>query len=519
MLSSSNDLTRRRPSTFIAQGSAPELFPYSEWHEQTELYSRYWKEFTNESLQRTDPTVKTKSGKEAPIYPLEINAVRLFSQVHAGVILGEVADGSTVPYPICVRSRPETEDDSWKEVAKKAEYYIAKVWEDNHGRSIQAEGTLISQFLGGQCYRVTFSPTDDRITQIRIELIYPDFFLPIFRGIGPFDLLEAYMAYMIPGRTAYLAYGIEKPSSEYVLFMERWNKKDRELFVDGKAVDASLGGVPIGKRNVFGFVPYVYIPTLLAGGYRGLSIVEDIKKLSDEYNYRMADLGDAVDRAINPARWGKNLGADITVRRVDNLTVYDIGTKRAGVDGDPAVEVERDPALSQSLANIPETLWSIMLRVARIAPIALGEDEGSQRSALTLAFRMWPTTSRAIQVRLNIDVGMCQIAKYILRIASTKNLIPWLPQDWENNLAFNVNFAPLIPRDREQEGNTALLAVQQGIMSVDEAIRVIGITRDPDEEREKIRADKQEAQDMMMQEQRDNRLVTEQPIAASITEE
>src|SRR5690606_16077336 len=110
------------------------------------------------------------------------------------------------------------------------------------------------------------------------------------------------------------------------------------------------------------------------------------------------------------------------------------------------------PALSQGFNDFLDTLFNQLLREGHMSSTAFGEDEGSQRSALTLAFRMWPSTSHARAEQAFWNEGLQVIAKMILGMMQTKGLFDnRIPSDFKKRFDFVLDWQPQIPRDRESK--------------------------------------------------------------------
>ena len=155
----------------------------------------------------------------------------------------------------------------------------------------------------------------------------------------------------------------------------------------------------------------------------------------------------------------------------------DIGTDAPMSKHPPQIYLEDAPNFTESFTGFTNALWQQLLRESGLQNIAFGEDEGSQRSALTLSFRMWPTTAKALMTRTFWTDGLNLMARCILKILSenpeARPEIPTIPKDFERRLVFNQKWPPKLPRDREQEINE-VVSLYPNLMTPETALRKMG---------------------------------------------
>jgi putative transposon-encoded protein len=511
------------PSTAITYSEAdfPASFPYARWTAQMVRYNEYWNWFTGEVWEETIKGAKDKSGEPVYKFPLKVNLVKTAAMKHNYVLFGEVPDG---PEPLVpCRARPKTRlDDSppadkEKRAAKRIENFVNEVWQENNGRTLQLEGGLISQPLGGCVFKLTWSPLDDELDhKIKIELVLPDFFMPVWNTSNPDDLLEAFLVWRMPAREAYLKYGYEQtpsggPQPDYILYVEHWTKKEVTITLGGKPLKQIVDvydnkGVLVdqietvyeNEPNPFGFVPMVYIPRERAGGYYGLSMIDDLRGLAKEYNARLADMGDVIAETSHREVFLRNVGGTVKTRDIGGLrSVTDLGQGVPNQDKPDAFTIE-PPAMPQGLVEFPENLRNQYIRDAFISSVAEGEDEGSQRSALTLAFRMWPITSKARATRTYWTNALNRLNKMIIIMAATGEQ-DGITLDDLAMVNLHCEWSPMIPRDREQQVNEVTLMLQAGALSPTTALGILSIVDDPWEELDKIKDWMEYQNEMAMQ--------------------
>lgn len=484
----------------------PEGFPVDLWNWQRERYDEYWRWFTGEVWDVVDPGTRTKDAKEILRYPLQINLIKTAILRQNYVLFGEVPDGPDplVPTRVIVRkanmqdAKPIPIED--KARAAGVEGLINDVWVQNSGRTTQLESGLTQGILGGTVYRVGWDPDriDDDFYGITLEMTLPDFFLPVWNSRMPDELLECFVVWRVPAREAELIYGFTAESSEEgnPLYIEHWTKDEVHITIGGMDVAVGDGDDEIvyaeGTPNPFGFIPFVYIPRERSGSYYGISAIDDLEGLTKEYNARMADIGDVIHETSHRQTYMRNVTGSPHVRDLGGvLKAVDIGNTRPGATDKPEVWSDEPPGLHEGFMSYPELLRRQIGRDGFIPPVSEGEDEGSQRSALTLAFRMWPITSKIRAIRSYWNVGLTQIAKMICKIAILKeidvNSLGVMTKETMKGLSMYQSWSPMIPRDREQIVNEVILATQSEILSPLTGLEILHFVNDPADELQRVK--------------------------------
>jgi len=497
-------------STAFTTDQLPRDFPTALWQAQEDRYLRYWDWFTGEALNSV--IAETKRGVAIPKFPLHLNATRNFARKHSALLFGEVPDNDTALVTSNWRPRKgltvadlEEKQDSPnrkhdKMVAEILSTIVNEVWVQSNGRSIQRENGTLSQFLGGCVFQFKWQPQrDDLRIPILIQTISPDFFLPIWNNDNYWDLLEGYVVYQITSAAARAMYGHEG-SEAMVLYTEHWTKDQYSIYLDGEPLTSKMEANGKTKEvtfkdlpNPFGIVPFVYIPHLREGNFYGSSMVEDIEGLMLEYNARMADKGDAIRKTVHRKRYMRDVG-NISMRVLDEgVQAVDLGKTPPTSKNPPDVFSEDPPQYSPALMGYTDELWDNLLREGHVSPTAFGEDEGSQRSALTLAIKMWPSTSHARAERDHWTDGLNQSAQIIIRmvrahLSSTplKGLNIEIPEDVFHRFLVTQSWMPMIPRDRESTVNEMVLRTQAKLASPQLALEEFGDIPDVEDELDRI---------------------------------
>jgi hypothetical protein len=520
----------------------PSGFPFHLWEEQQKRYRHNWDWFTGYILNENKGT--TRTGETIYKYPLKINTVRNFSRKHAALLFGEIPEHSHRPLIKCMM-RPinmEMEDVQEPEVPEapkpsptnptgtpfpkprqkatpdprkaEAKFYanvVNRVFTQSGCDAIFMENGTLSQFLGGSYLTLNYVPwRKDLAVPIVIRNPKPDFVLPIWTNDDPWDLLEAYIVYRMPSKSAELEWGFKNEgnlSATWVTYVEHWTKTHHSIYLDGKPLTATylVDGVKTTitynqQKNLFGFVPVYYIPRLRETGFYGSDLVVDIEGLTLELNGRMADTGTAMMNTAHRKWLGRNISQTIRQKQLDNGQFYtDLGMENPAAKHPPELWPEDPPKWSETMTTFIDTIWEQLLREGSLTPVAFGEDEGSQRSALTLAIRFWPTTVLAKSQRVFWTQGLIRLAQGIftmLNKTNTKVAKEEIPDDVMANFDVEMDWLPMVPRDREQTVNeSVLLSSISPIprMSLRRSLENLGDIRDIEEEMEAIFDDMEHA--------------------------
>lgn len=483
----------------ITEGLLPPHFPIALWQAQADRYRYYWSWFRGDVLQEL--SAETKDKRPIYRYPLKINPIRNFARKHAALVLGDIPD--TPQHVIKSVVKPKlayfggSPDEKTREVASFVENSLNEVWHGSNSNSIFYENAVISQHLGGHVLKVNYSPwRKDLLIPIWVRNLVPDFFLPLWSADNPWDLLECYVIYRIPRAAAERQWPLIKFKTQlpYSVYCEHWTKDEYSITVDGVPLEIRYDG---GKmkydktENVFGVVPFAYIPRYREGGYYGASMVPDIDGLAMEFNSRSADIGDAIRKSVHRKWLGRNLAQNPTERELNKAEKFvDIGNTNPMWEGPPELWAADSPTWSPEMMKYNDFLWDQLLREGSLGPTAFGHDEGSQRSALTLAFRMWPSTISARAQRLFWTDGLNAIDHIILRMMESQKIKvngKSIPLDSATMFDVNKDWLSMIPRDRESEVSEIILRAQTELISTETALEMFGNIPDVQQEVERIR--------------------------------
>lgn len=473
------------------QDEYPSSFPLDVWNYQSQLYMKYWDHFTGQIWQETIPDRTNDDGTPVLRWPLQINYIKTACIKQASVLFGEISDSTAPLAPIkCtarrrIGKRQVIEEEKYQ--AQDLEDFVNLIWEENSGRTLQQEGGLISQFTGGIVYQVTYEPENDDLTYpIGLNYLLPDFFLPVANSSKFEDLLEAWVVWRIPAREASIRFGFDLADGvTNPLYIEHWTEDEVTITIDNKPIvtEASDGTQITWDKmeNPYGFVPFVYIPRKRAGSYYGMSLVDDLEGIVKELNSRIADLGEIIQETAQHKLYGRNLGSSIRKRSLANEEeVIDLGTTIPGAHDAPEVFAVNPPQIPAEMAKFPEYLQNQLGHDAAMPPIAFGDDQGSQRSGMTLFVRFWPLVSEAKSQRNHWGVGLVKIAQMIIKMAVAMG-VEDININWMKYKKWDVNWSPFLPRDRDQLLNEVIMTLKEHILGPVDAMKKLDMVADPDD--------------------------------------
>jgi len=472
-------------STFNLQDV--EGFPYTAWMEQQIFYQEmedWWK-----GVPLSAVIVDTKTGKTIEKFPIKINPIKGTCHKHAATVMGQGVDSirfGGLPFQLL--------PDLKKNEKKKGEVITDAfkiLFKDNAFGAAFLTNCINSQYLGGSVIAAKWLPQD---TRIEISTPSPKEFIGIPDGTNYWRLREAWIVKEISMSDA-IAYGYvrtpyEDEKSKYY-YIEHWAKKTYKIMINGKVITFPDSTIKQEGENPFGVVPMVYIPHIRTNGFIGDSIItETIKGVIRELNLRMADIGDAVSDDSHGYVAVRNIRGNIKPITVgDNRPVLDLGGGTGiGNEAQPDMFSIMTKSASETMNKFAEELYKIYRREANHPAVADGEDEGSQRSSLTLAVRMAPLVAEADFERLYFTQGLMEMARFLLIMMADKKLYNITADMIETN--FIIQWQPMLPRDREALTTEAAVRSKNKLGSNEHIMGLFGDIQDVEEEMDKIKNEK-----------------------------
>src|SRR4030043_327805 len=202
-------------------------------------------------------------------------------------------------------------------------------------------------------------------------------------------------------------------------------------------------------------------------------MITNVKGIVKELNLRIADYGDAVNTDSHTYLGMRFVQGTPTVMQLaPNLNVINLQNmpNLTGSESEPDLFDFRKTTASAAMQEIYDVLYDQFRRDAYLPAIADGEDEGSQRSGLTLAMRMWPLVSHTNIERLFWTTGLNTLNRMMLRMMMVKNVEGINIK--HATLRIRQQWYPPLPRDREQQVNEAVARVGAGLGSPEHLIEM-----------------------------------------------
>lgn len=451
-----------------------EDFPYSDYTTLQEAYTELESWYSGLALDVT----QTQGDKEVELYPLHLNPVRSAIMKHVYTLFGEIPDTSygslVVPRVIIRNEKPE------RSTAEKIEQFLIDTCAENNFASTQQENAIISQVYGGCIFKVSWLPDENRIG---LEKIVPQEFMCIPYMNNPWRLRKAWIIRAIDEYTAQ-QFGV-KLGGMTGWYIEAWEEKKYRISINDSPILQQDGNdlYELGGVNPFGFVPFVYIPHDRANTFWGSSLItKSVIGITKEINLRTADAGDATSDESHSLLVMRNVRGSPQVKRIGrHIPVIDIGSSQSlNNANDPDLFSVRRASLSETMIALTRDLHSMFRREVYVPAVADGEDEGSQRSGVTLANRMWPLVSHTKGERVHWSTGLSIVFKMVLRIAAQKGLGNISAEDTRAKL--RCKWYSSLPRDREQLSTELVNRSAQNLGSHEHLVELFGDVDDIDQD-------------------------------------
>lgn len=436
-------------------------------------YARYQQYYSGAILEKlADP----KRPKEGLYYPLRLNLCRMWAHMMASHLWGEW-DRSVVTFTV-ERAKTSTGSVSREEEARcrAMESAIRRLWVDQ-GNDARADTAGIDLMVyGGIVPKVYFDVVERKV---KTDWVPVDFFCPRWHPMDVTKLLETYIRFDMSRGDAHDIFGVDTTDMpEIVSYTERWTPTTCVIMVHDREIKESY-------RNTEGFIPHIYIPRVRSSGdnygYYGLSLLADTMSIQDEVNLRAADIGDGVAYSSHPIRWVVNYTGKQDLE-VSADSLWDLGLGMGGREPKAGV-LNVQTNYDESMRYV-DVVQGFGRQSSSLPPIAFGEDEGSQRSSLTLLVRYDPLIKETRRQRLHVGGGLREWARLSLILEARHGNVRFTEQDLTGH-TINVNFAPVLPRSVEDAVNMWNVRIQGGFGIPEEAYRDLG---DPEPEMAATRA-------------------------------
>jgi cell division protein FtsB len=428
------------------------------------IQQKYYNYFTGLVFSNKIPLEVGSDETNPELYPVGINLVKMLCTTQADSLFGEWEES-------IVHFEPK-QDIEVGQPEKDATDLASLILVSSSANTILWENALDREVYGGGVIKVTSIPSiPGHIKWSRVPL---DCFYPIWDPDDPDILLEAYIVVPMTKEQARSRYGITT-NKDIVYRVEHWTTTTYTNKIDGKEIQAFSGA------NPWGFVPFVFIPRIRSSYWWGDSLTEDLIRVQDELNMRIADLGEAVNYNTHPIKWGYNLSKSFNPKNypIGPGYFWD-GGRVIGQSPEPHIEIlEAKNPIPQGTFDYISFLYDWSCTSTFTPAVALGIDSGGgQRSGITLEVRMQPLVRATRRSRAYMAAGLSRAMKMSALMLKQKAYSDVKARALESILRGDITprFAPLLPRDQAgivdevQKG----MSTKPPTISIETAVKKLG---------------------------------------------
>ncbi len=404
-----------------------EIWRSSEWMKRRKEARGLLKQYKGDPLLETIDKRDRHDGEMIRRFPLGINFPKLACEVHKDIARGTTTGDAK---PLVVRCLVDRDGTSAH--PRYIEELVNKhVWRPSHGASIQQQSLLAMNVYGGTVWKLNWEPWSfDLPYRLAVRHVKnPSMVKPVWDDWNPWRMLECYIGYEISRETALAKYGVDAQETltDKVLVIEHWTQERWVVRVDGKIPTLKWQDKEwrLEGENKWGRIPVYYIPHEPTFNLFGESQIDTREELSLEINSRIAQLGDIIQSSHPGVVWGKNLGSDLTMRRVvlnGQVLFHVVDTGRGPPGGTKRTEPELDslpmPNVPDAIAELPKTLLDFWMMVNRLSPSLFGLDDtmSGRITGRAIQNRMWTSLAHALSSRLEVTEAKNVLDKDIIHI-------------------------------------------------------------------------------------------------------
>lgn len=423
--------------------------------------------------------------------PLGINYAKGINEKHTHYLFGQYERD-------IVGWRSDTTEDS--KAAKKTAQTIAdhcfQISRQNDANIVLFEGGLNGSIFGDTVFRVTWDEDEQRV---RWENILPEYVHFRWHPSDINKVTEVIVAYPMPREDALAMYGtagspiyaspnIDAAMFGFCMYWERWTAETFEIWIDDQAVQQLPNPFSfLDDKGIFhaGVIPFIHIPNGRAGGdFYGFADAEPMFLIQDELNRKLADQGDIINSFAHPITLLNKFYGDVEDLPVGPDQVWDLGP-------DGTAEILQWKGTPPAVAEYVETLMNIMFDLGSMSSIAYARHKGTQQSAIALAIEMMPVTEKSRWKRSFWSSALRKLMRLSVYIEQRQGVT--LPFGFDEFLKYDiqVQWAPVLPRDRMLLVNENISLVVNHLRSIEKALSELG-EEDPSTERDKLLKDVEE---------------------------
>lgn len=436
----------------------------SSWEAQYSIREKYRKYYEGDIFKATQPDEVGIDETDINLYPVGLNIVKWICTAQADALFGEWDEE-------IIRFGPQ-QDAKVEQPEKDAASLVSRILASSQANETLWELALDREVYGGGAIKIT--PAPQVPGHIRWSKVPLDGFYPIWNPDDQDHLLEAYVVVRMTRDQAKARYGYLGDKDE-VTRIEHWTESAYENTLDGVRMDAYSG------RNPWGFVPFEYFPRVRSRYWWGDAMTEDLIKVQDELNMRIADLGEAINFNTHPPLWGYNLPKTFKSSNypIGPGVMWDMG-RVLGSSPEPKVgALELNNPIPGGTFDFIKFLYDWTQISSFTPPVALGRDEGGgQRSGITLEIRMLPLIRSVRRSRAYMSDGLVRSMRKSAKILQQKDFsdISRRALDRLINGDLIPHYAPIMPRDQAQlvdEVNKRMSTTPPSI-SLETAVKKLG---------------------------------------------
>jgi hypothetical protein len=441
--------------------SAPDRFHKTLWSQQAQVYTDMWNYFDRTVFEET-----FSNRSDNLKYPLGINIFEMACVNHRSCLFGEF-DSDVLRY----RVRGKQKDKEEVETA------LHRIWRASSANSLMLENGLLGMILGGAVFRVMWHPVR---RQVYVRLVPADAFYPVWDPDDYHEILECFIVYQIDGTQAARRFNVSVEQGESMhTVKEHWTPDFYNVTVDDAEAFWDKGHrFPMSGPNPYrdplsnrGIIPIEYIPRDRAGGFYGIPLGKNLTGMQNAVNLKQADISDAVMQATHKHLFLRGRpGGDKGLTSLKRGKINNLGMGAPGQDQPDVFSVSAGE-IPPGTIEFNQDLLNLARLSAYVPAVAHGEDEGSQRSALTLAFRMWPLASVVRASRAFWSDGLASLNRKILLVAAQKGGYNIEPR--QANYEVIPLWSPMLPRDREGLVNEVAVRAGGGLISKQRAVELL----------------------------------------------
>jgi hypothetical protein len=459
-----------------------EDFPYTAFSSQKDYYQILDDWYEGRPLEVY--TVDKSTGKPIETFPIKINPLKQTCAKHAATVVGQNVDSirfGGMPFQMLPTIKPKTK-------AAKIKDALTKTFTKSAFGATFLSNCITAQYLGGSLIQANWLPLEKRI-----EISTPNVreFFGIPDRLNYWSLREAWIVREINELDA-RSLGYETNTGENKFFyLEYWNKKSYKVMINGTVLKFPGTDIEQSGENPFAVVPMIYIPHIRTKSFLGESIItEAVKGLIREMNLRMADIGDAVSDDSHNIIAVRNIRGNIQTINIDGRSMQNLGGGAGiGNENDPDMFAVSTKSASEPMIRFNTDLYKIYRRETNHPAVADGEDEGSQRSSLTLNVRMAPLVSEAEMERLFYSVGLNFFCNILLKMMFIKGIFE-ITEDM-TDIDFTVQWQSMLPKDREALTQEVAVRSKNKLGSLKTLMGLFNDIEDIDEEMNSIKDEKE----------------------------